>query len=63
MTPMFKTGSRKWDIHYSILVNGERHERNVPIESQSAEHAEKTLRSRFKGQDVELEIHKTTRIS
>lgn len=61
MTPLFKTGCRQWAIHYAIKVNGERHERTVYIESQSADHANRTLKSRFEGQDVDLEIYSTTR--
>ncbi len=62
MTPFFKTGTRKYQIHYSILVNGERHEKNTTIPSQSEAHAEKTLESMMSA-EVELQIHSTTRVS
>lgn len=61
MTPMFRTGSRKYRIRYSILVNGEEYPKEIIIQSQNKEHANATLLSRF-SDDTECVIHETTRI-
>lgn len=63
MTPFFKIGFRKWEVFYSIKVNGERHERRWIEESHSAEHAGKSLIAKYEGQDVEIEIHSITPVS
>jgi hypothetical protein len=59
MTTLFKTGKRTYRIHYSLIVNGERHEKNIDIKGQNEELAESKL-TKMIGLDAELEIHSTT---
>ena len=61
MTPLLKTGTRKYRLHYSLLVNGERHEKEVELEGQSEKFAENKLKSMI-ANDLVLEIHSTIRV-
>lgn len=47
MTPMFKTGTRKYLIRYSIMVNGEEYPKQIIIESQNEQHAKATLAAKM----------------
>lgn len=58
---MFKTGTRKYRIRYSILVNGEEYPKETTIESQNKDHAEATLLSRFEDPSICI-IHETIRL-
>ena len=60
MTTLFKTGKRTYQIHYSLIVNGERHEKYIDIEGQNEAFVESKLTEMVNG--AELEIHSTKRI-
>ncbi|HMM12433.1 MAG TPA: hypothetical protein PKE03_10105 [Bacteroidales bacterium] len=47
MTPMFKTGTRRYLIRYSIMVNGEEYPKQIIVESQNELHAKASLAARM----------------
>lgn len=58
---MFKTGTRKYLINYSVIVNGEEYPRQVTITSHNADHAKATLASRMSS-DTEYVITSVQRV-
>ncbi|MDP3442506.1 MAG: hypothetical protein Q8T08_06545 [Ignavibacteria bacterium] len=62
MTPFFKTGKRKYLMHFTRIVNGERYETQKTIETQSEKHARATLLS-IQNDELDIEIHSIIRIS
>lgn len=62
MTPIFKTGTRVYRAHYSLSINGERHEKEYEFEGQNEKFVEKKLRQHVADPDVNLIIHSIIRV-